>query len=199
MILLAGFLQKIEQWDRSLFNLVNQQWTNPLFDQLMPFLRNSLHWAPLYLFLAVFAILNFREKGAWWSVFFLATVAITDLVGNYGFKHVFDRLRPCNDPTMQVRLLVECGSGFSFISNHAANHFGMGVFFLLTFRKVIGKWAWLGIAWAVSICFAQVYVGIHYPFDTLAGAMVGILAGSLTSWVFRQRFGLADTAYNTRS
>lgn len=199
MILLAGILQKFERWDRSLFKMINQEWANPLFDQVMPFLRNSLHWAPLYLFLAVLAILNFRGKGAWWSVFFLATVAVTDLVGNYGFKHVFERLRPCNDPEMQVRLLVECGSGFSFISNHAANHFGMGVFFLLTFRNIIGKWAWLGIAWAFSICYAQVYVGIHYPFDTLAGALVGILAGSLTGWVFQQRFGLTYLAPDEQS
>ncbi len=31
--------------------------------------------------------------------------------------------------------------------------------------------------WAALIAFAQVYVGLHYPFDVLGGALLGSLIG----------------------
>ncbi len=203
MVYLATtFWQKLEQWDQWLFTKINTDWQNIAFDHLMPFLRTSLNWAPLYLFLAVLVLLNFRQKGVWWSLLFLATVAMTDLVGNYVFKHGFERLRPCNDPDFytQVRLLADhCGAGYSFISNHAANHFGMAAFFLASFRPIIGNWAWAGMAWAVSIAYAQVYVGVHYPLDVAGGALLGLLAGSFTGWVFNKRFPFKSAGTHTLS
>ncbi len=193
-LLESGFLQKLDQLDRWLFLKVNNGLSNPFFDSLMPFMRNPAHWAPLYLFLAVFVILNFKGKGPWWALFFIATVALTDMGGNYLFKQNFHRPRPCMEPDLafQVRLLIEnCTGASSFISNHAANHFGMATFFFVTFRHVLPKWAWIGFLWAGLIAFAQVYVGIHYPFDVLAGAVFGSLVGLLTGNLFNKRYRFA--------
>lgn len=193
-ILQLTFLQRLEQWDKWLFLQFNSGLTNPVFDSLMPFLRNGQHWAPLYLFLGSFVLLNFKSKGAWWILFFVATVAITDMTGTYLFKHNFNRLRPCNDPDFffHVRLLVkQCGVGRSFTSNHAANHFGMATFFFITLRPVFKKWAWVGFLWAGLIAYAQIYVGLHYPSDVLAGALLGLLAGSITGKLFNKRYGFS--------
>ena len=184
--------QSLEQWDQSLFVRINNDWTNPLFDSLMPFMRSSNHWLPLYLFLLVFVILNFGNRGMWWFIFFICTVALTDMTGTYLFKHNIQRLRPCNDPEMimQVRLLLKkCAGGYGFISNHAANHFGMATFFFLTFRKIIPKIAWIGFAWAALVAYSQVYVGVHYPLDVVSGAVLGLLLGNLTAYVYNKRFG----------
>jgi len=192
MFFLATFLQKLEQWDQWLFMKLNGEWTNPLFDSLMPFLRSPFCWVPLYIFLLVFALINFRTKGLWWSVFFLSTIALTDLVGTYLLKHNFVRLRPCNDPDfyLHVRLLLkQCGGGSSFISNHAANHFGMAAFFVATFSRFFKKWTWLAFLWAAFISYAQVYVGVHYPLDVTAGALLGIIFGATTGYIFNKRFG----------
>lgn len=195
MFLLNILLHKLEQLDRELFLTINKRWANSLFDEVMPFLRKSVHWAPLYLFILVFVLVNFRLKGLWWSVFFLCTVAITDMSGTYLFKHNFQRIRPCRDPDLagNIRLVLnECAGGYSFISNHAANHFGMAVFFVLTFRHLLGRWIWTAFAWAASIAYAQVYVGVHYPADVLSGAFVGTTAGLFTSHLFNKRFRFAN-------
>jgi undecaprenyl-diphosphatase len=158
----------------------------------MPFLRSPFCWVPLYIFLLVFALINFRTKGLWWSVFFLSTIALTDLAGTYLFKHNFIRLRPCNDPDfyLHVRLLLkQCGGGSSFISNHAANHFGMAAFFFVTFSSFFKKWAWIAFLWAAFISYAQIYVGVHYPLDVTAGAVLGIIFGTATAYIFNKRFG----------
>jgi len=142
----------------------------------------------------LFVLLNFKVKGLWWAVFFISTIALTDMTGTYVFKHGFERLRPCNDPDffMNVRLLLkQCAGGSSFTSNHAANHFGMATFFFITFRHIIGKWAWILIFWAAAICYAQVYVGVHYPLDVFVGSLLGLAFGITTGTFFNKRFGFA--------
>lgn len=190
-LLSITFLNQLIEWDKWLFVKVNNQWTHPFLDSVLPLWRTPEYWAPLYLFIVVFITSNFKVKGVWWIIFFVSTFALTDLTGNYAFKQVFERSRPCNDPDfyMHVRLLLKnCGAGYSFISNHAVNHFGMAVFMFMTLRKVIGNWVWLGIFWAASIAYAQVYVGVHFPLDAIAGAFVGSAIGIITGTAFNKQF-----------
>lgn len=188
-----NFWQQIVQWDRYLFKKINGDWINPAFDIIMPFLRDSLNWAPLYLFLVVFVLMNFKIKGLWWFVFGLITVALTDMTGTYVFKHGFERLRPCSDPHFmnEVRLLVnQCSAGYSFVSNHAANHFGIAAFFFVTFRHLFKRWVWVGLLWAASIGYAQIYVGVHYPLDVVCGSLLGLAFGITTGTFFNKQFGI---------
>jgi undecaprenyl-diphosphatase len=53
---------------------------------------------------------------------------------------------------------------------------------------VLKKWAAIGYIWAAVIAFSQVYVGVHYPLDVLAGSLLGILAGTLTGKLFNKRY-----------
>ncbi len=189
-----SILQELEKLDQWLFILINTGLANPVFDSLMPFMRYPLNWAPLYLFLAAFAIINYKSKGAWWILFFAVTIPLTDMTGNYVFKHSFERTRPCGDPDFffHVRLLVDhCSTGYSFVSNHAANHFGLATFFFLTTKPLLKKWAYIAFVWAALISIAQVYVGIHYPSDILGGAILGIIFGTLTGTLFNKRHGFS--------
>jgi membrane-associated phospholipid phosphatase len=195
MFFLATTLwEKLLHVDRELFILINSKWTNPLFDVLMPFLRNPTHWVPLYLFILVFISLNFKVKGLWWIVFFLVTIALADMVGTNLFKYNFLRTRPCNNPDLinQLRLLVRCPSGYGFTSNHAANHFGMATFMFLTLRPLFKNWMWLAFLWAGAIAYAQVYVGVHYPADIAGGTILGILFGGIIAFLFNKYFGLTQ-------
>ena len=192
MYLYIPFPEWLVKADQQAFVVVNGRWVNSFFDAVMPFMREALNWAPLYVFLIVFALLNFRGKGGWWILFMLATVALTDMTGTYLFKHNFERARPCLDPDLvaQVRLLVNnCSRGFSFSSNHAANHMGMATFFYITTRRWLGNWSLIGFLWAIVIGYAQIYVGVHYPFDVLTGLIIGLLLGTLTGQLYNKRHG----------
>ena len=191
----SSLLQKLEQWDQWLFIQVNDHQTNSFFDSIMPYLRIAYYWTPLYLFLLVFISVNFKARGLWWCVLFLCTVSLCDMTSTNLFKEVFHRLRPCADADFfqSVRLIVDsCGGNYGFTSNHAANHFGMATFIFITLRPVIGKWVWLAYLWAAVIGYAQVYVGVHYPFDILGGAAIGLLFGWILGVFFNKRFGFAN-------
>lgn len=166
--------------DKELFFSINQGWSHPFLDWLMPILRNPYTWAPLYLFIIIFCIRTYKMRGAYVILALLINFGISDMVSSQVVKKSFQRVRPCNDLEMKedVQLRVRCGSGFSFTSSHATNHFALAVFLIAIFYK---RWKWvlpLGILWATSISIAQVYVGVHYPGDILAGAILG----TLISW-----------------
>jgi undecaprenyl-diphosphatase len=192
---LMTILQTLDRFDKWLFQKVNGQWTNSLFDSVFPFLRQSNIWMPLYLFLFVFVALNFKKNSWWWILFFMCTVALTDMIGTRVFKHSFERLRPCSDPEFasSVRMIInDCAGGYSFISNHAANHFGLATFLYFTLRHYFPKWIWIAYLWAAAISYSQVYVGVHYPFDVICGALVGIIFGLFTAMFFNKKFGFVN-------
>ena len=188
-----SFFQILKEWDQWLFIQINNQQSNSFFDSVVPYLRNSFYWAPLYLFLLLFVTINFKGRGWWWVLFFLCTVSLTDIVSSKILKEAFERLRPCQDPDFlqNVRLLVNrCSGAYSFTSSHAANHFGMATFIFISFRRYFKNWTWLAFLWAGFIGYAQVYVGVHYPFDVLGGAIIGVLFGLLTGRYFNKKFGI---------
>lgn len=187
-------LERLLSFDRELFFWINQGLAHPWLDIWLPYTRNMFFWSPLYLFLVVFLVLNFGKKG--WIILgvVLLTFACTDLVSSSLIKPWVGRLRPCNDEEIRewVRLLVNCGGGKSFTSSHATNHFGLGVLVGLALKPYF-RWAiWLFVLWAGTISLAQVYVGVHYPLDVMAG---GIL-GSLIAWIMWQLFHKKWEVYN---
>lgn len=197
VVLLLSFFQKlwssIEQWDTWLFLKINTQWTNGFFDNVFPWWREANAWVPLYLFLVVFAFLNFKQKAWAWILFIIVTLTLTDQISAHLLKNLFERIRPCRDEALlsQVRLIVNnCSGGYSFPSSHATNHFGFAIFLFLTLGQVIKKWKWVFIAWAASICYGQVYVGVHYPVDVLCGAMLGCGLGYVTGWFYNKKIGM---------
>jgi membrane-associated phospholipid phosphatase len=191
-LLSVSLWQRLDEWDKWLFMKLNSQWTNPFFDAVFPYFRDALFWAPLYLFLLVFIAINYGKKGLWWSLIFICTVSITDMIGAKVFKEGIERFRPCQDPFFSdhVRLLLKhCSGSYSFVSNHAANHFGLATFAYITFKGVFKTWMIIAFLWAVFIAYAQVYVGVHYPLDVIGGGILGIVVGTLTGIFFLKKWG----------
>ncbi|MFZ1705058.1 MAG: phosphatase PAP2 family protein [Saprospiraceae bacterium] len=188
----------INELDQIIFYWVNNDWSNPVFDVVMPFLRNKYVWIPLYTFLVAFFLFNYGKKGYFLVLFAILTVGTADMTSNYGFKKNFKRIRPCNaELTMPVIERVPCGSGYSFTSNHAANHFALATFLVMIFGWKKRKLVILLLLWASSIAIAQVYVGLHYPFDIIGGGLLGAYIGWMYGRLFFRWFGLDEVTQKT--
>lgn len=161
--------------------------TNDVFDAIIPWLREPVFWAPLYLFIIGFCLFNFGKKGYFLIVFLILTAGTADFISNTVIKKNVERLRPCRAlGEDEVIIRVHCGSGYSFTSNHAANHFAISwyLIFLLPIGRRLLKWG-LGF-WAFAVAFAQVYVGVHYPLDVISGALLGVCIAYFWSMVYRR-------------
>jgi membrane-associated phospholipid phosphatase len=176
------------QLDRHLFYFINHDLANPFFDLVMPYLRNPRFWIPLYLFIIGFCIYKFKKQGLIIIVLIALSAGFADFTSASLIKPMVKRLRPCQDVvTSQTDIeRIGCGSGYSFPSTHATDHFAMAFFMIFIFYKR-WRWIWLwAILWAGIICFAQVYVGVHYPVDVVCGAIYGMLVGWLFSLLFKR-------------
>jgi undecaprenyl-diphosphatase len=187
-IYLLNIIETLGALDRRLFTFVHSTAASPAIDWFMILLRNALTWIPLYAFI-LFWILKYQRKYAWQFIFFsLLVFAVTDFTSASILKPLFLRPRPCFDPQLQpiIRDLVGCGGKYGMPSSHASNHFGLASFWYFTITWMSRrKWAWLWL-WAFLVCYAQVYVGKHYPGDILAGMVLGISVGFLFAVLFRR-------------
>lgn len=181
-------LSNLETLDRWLFFLINEDLGNPFFDWLLPWWRNKLFWIPLYAGLLGLCIYWFKKKAILIIFGALAVVGLSDQVSSAMVKPSVERLRPCknHDIKEEVNLrLKNCGAGYSFTSSHATNHFAIAIFFGLLFFKRNIWWLVGGVVWAGSISLSQVYVGVHYPSDIFAGAILGCIIGTGVFWLLR--------------
>lgn len=190
-----SILEFLNQWDTWLFLKINHDWTGAFGDCIFPISRDKMTWMPLYFFLIIFVFYNFGWKSWKWLAFAIVTVSIGDMVSSSFVKYLFNRTRPCNLPALQnyIRVLVAYRpQSPSFTSSHAANHFAMAMFFFLTLKPYIHRWAWCFMGWAALISYAQVYVGVHYPGDVLGGAVLGCLIGGGTGMLFNKKIRLPE-------
>ena len=188
----AALPQSLIELDHKVWYYLNVLWRNDFLDAVVPYLRNQWTWAPLYLFLLLFTVGNFKRAGFIWCLFFLLTFALADKISAAWLKESFQRIRPCNDASLakMVHIIVPCGGGYSFPSSHATNHFALGFFAAITLQKRVKAVWWMAIFWAASVSYAQVYVGVHFPLDVFCGAILGMIIGSVTALLFNWKWRL---------
>jgi membrane-associated phospholipid phosphatase len=175
--------------DQALFSLINTHWTHPLLDKVLPWCRNANNWYPFYAVLLVYLFIKWGSATWKWLLFAVINLTLTDQISSSIFKPLVHRLRPCADPMIlgKTRLLLDhCSGGFSFTSSHAANHFGLAMFMFMSLQPLFKKYTWLFFIWAATIAYAQVYVGVHYPLDVFAGAIIGIIVGAINGMVYKK-------------
>lgn len=160
------------QLDTSVFYFLNQTIANPILDKVMPYITDVHSWYLVYIFGILGLIWKGGKNGRYAALALILGVVLTDQFNSEILKDMFGRLRPCKTLD-DVRLLVNCGSGKSFPSSHAANNFAAA--FILT-RYYPKNWI-LYYFVAFLMALSRPYVGVHYPSDILGGAIVGVAMG----------------------
>ncbi|HYA11691.1 MAG TPA: phosphatase PAP2 family protein, partial [Thermodesulfovibrionales bacterium] len=153
--------------DTLIFFFINRDLQNRLFDVAMPFITGKAYL--LILPLVVWFLYKDWKKACLALVLGFVSLSLSDW-GSYILKHIFERPRPCNE-LEGVHLLVGCGSSYSMPSNHAANSFAFAIPFFVFFKNRL-RYAFFIVAFLVS--FSRIYVGVHYPSDSLVGGLLGM-------------------------
>lgn len=181
-------IAELQQFDTELFLKIHQGLSNSFFDWLMPLLRNRFFWAPLYLFIIIFCIRQYKKLGLYIIGGILLTFALGDMISSRFIKPSVNRLRPCNEVALSGEIItrVPCSGGKSFPSSHATNHFGIAVFIIGVFYREWKAILPIGLLWAASISFAQIYVGVHYPLDVLCGTLLGTFLGIFCLFLYKK-------------
>ncbi len=141
-------------------------------------------YGQFWLILAVIFLL-FR-KTRMIGIAMLISYVLVFILGQYGLKNLFSRMRPCQiDQTFA--LLVDRPSSPSFPSTHSGWAFGAATAVFLGNRKL----GVLALIWASLIAFSRMYLFLHFPTDVLTGivfgAIMGIIAFRITACISSRR------------
>ena len=101
-------------------------------------------------------------------VFALAAAMFLERITYFVLKNTLKRLRPC-DFKKNLKSLVAASDKFSFPSGHTSAAFCFSTITVITFG---GAYTAMFI-WASLVGASRVVIGVHYPGDIAAGAIVG--------------------------
>ena len=178
--MLKMIFHTLQSIDYSIFHFINQTISNATLDAFMLFIRNAYTWIPLYITISFYLIYKYKLDGIKYILYVVIAFAMADLFAYQLLKPLFERIRPCHSTTLYVRLVADhCGGKFSFPSSHATNHaaIAFSIVFAKIFKNKMTNYIW--IFWAIAISIAQVYVGVHYPSDVVAGFIIGIFIATI--------------------
>lgn len=173
-------MNELIELDKLIFEFINSGLANPITDFFMPYITNFKVWLPLYIFGMVYLLFRYKLKGLYILVILLLAVGLCDLLNAQILKEYFARVRPCR-ALDNVNLLIHCGGGLSFPSNHAVNNFAAATVLSSFFMRKRGVFFLI----ATLVALSRVFVGVHYLSDITAGAIEGIIIGGVLVFLFR--------------
>jgi undecaprenyl-diphosphatase len=163
--------------DLAVLKFINVTLANPVFDFIFGHIGDTKLWAAPIIIIIGLLLWKGGPKGRWLVVFSILTAIIVDSSLHLIVKPLIARPRPCHaEPAITwLRLIDGCGGRYGFPSSHAANTFSQAAVIGAFFNQ-----SRIYIYTLVSlISLSRVYLGVHYPFDVLSGAIYGFLIGSL--------------------
>jgi undecaprenyl-diphosphatase len=187
----------IPAWDIAFFKIINSSHT-AFFDRFFSSVSNLGNgWVMFPIF---FLLLLWKKNGTYRKTC-LILAAVTLSVGgvtNAVVKELVDRPRPSAyfvapgtrealDPDRSFEVHVVGGNltDGSFPSGHTNTAFSLATLAVFIF----GRQFWPVYAAAAIVAFSRVYLGFHFPLDTLAGACLGVSI-TLLVWLVASRLRL---------
>lgn len=182
-------LKAINLFDIRIFYAVNRGHQNAAFDVLMPIVSNlELFLVPIGV-LWLLMIVRGGIKGRCAALAIVAVIAVSEWATSDWLKPTFERPRPYHaighvhlyDRVPQTWSLTPAleaplkGRSQSLPSAHATNIFAAAFFLSFYFRRF---WPFFYLI-ALTVGYSRVYLGVHFPLDVLAGAVVGSLCALL--------------------
>ena len=154
--------------DLNAFHFINSGLSNAILDKTMPLITYLGDSRAAWFFILMMIAINHKpferglKKGIYLSLIY-GFVSASQLT----IKHLIHRPRPFLEHDAIVRTVYP--TDFSFPSGHAATAFMMAAILSIQFPRY--SYAFYLLACLVG--FSRVYLGVHYPSDVIAGAIIG--------------------------
>jgi membrane-associated phospholipid phosphatase len=182
--------QKLIEFDHSAFKFINSNLKSKFLDfyiSLISYCDSKCFNLSFFMILTISIgiLLNNKKERFWAVLILLASILAIGTVITFFLKHYFERLRPLKIlGDKNVNTFFEKIYYNAFPSEHTQIAFSICTFMFIVVRKY---WYWYLIL-ALGASFERIYAGAHFPFDVLAGAVIGIISAYAIVVLFRKYF-----------
>ena len=154
-----------------------QQFRSPLLDQFFELVTQL--GEELLAIIVIATIYYGYKKGLGKKIMYILLASLTL---NNALKFLIKLPRPIGEPGIES-IRVETATGFSFPSGHAQ----MSATLFTALANIIKK-QWFNIVSIIIIvlvALSRVYLGVHYPIDAIAGAILGVGVVIASEFLFK--------------
>ncbi len=144
---------------------------NPVLNPIMTFITNLGTLGAIWLVIGIAFL--FYKKTREMGVVVILAIVLSGVINSLVLKNIFARPRPFTEVAWVNAIIAE-PSDYSFPSGHTFASFA-AAYVILKYNKKYGGAAYIV---AILIAFSRVYLGVHYPTDIIAGAILGTVCGA---------------------
>lgn len=175
-----SMLETIQNLDWSILKFIQNNFRNPILDNVMKFFTQIGDVAAIWIVIAI--IFLFIKKYRNTGIKIAIGLILVSILGNLVFKNIFARPRPFI-LDKDIELLISAPFGFSFPSGHSFSSFVAATIIFLEDKRM----GYFALLVAGLIAISRVYLYVHFPSDILAGMLLGILLGIIIDKIYSRR------------
>ena len=164
----SGYNSFLKSLDNTIINFI-QGLENPMLTSIYLNTTNIADMKQSTIITAIIVIILFASKFKREALFLTLTMGTCGIVMSF-IKTIFNRPRP------NIHRLVELNS-LSFPSGHSTSatilYLSLALIFIKLMKKNTYTTILVAIAGILFIVSSRIYLGVHYPTDTIAGMSLG--------------------------
>lgn len=179
-------MEWIQMMDQQALLFIQEHLRFALLDPVMVLVSTLGNAGMIWILLGV--LLTALPKTRKMGVFALASLLVCFLINNGLLKNLVARPRPYTQLSELV-MLMPCPSDHSFPSGHTCAAFATAGSLLWSGKNKLWGLRVPALILAVLTGWSRLYVGVHFPTDVLAGALIGLLGSYVVTGALMKKLG----------
>lgn len=175
-------MERLLEMDGQFLLWLKETCAHPFLDNIMIFVSALGDGGFIWIALGLLFLFMGRKHKIWQKrgLFLLLSLAANALACNLLLKPLVARTRPYD--LLGYDILIPPVGDDSFPSGHTSASFAAAT----AIYAMDKKWGMAAYAFAALMGFSRLYLGVHFPTDVLAGAVIGVLMAKAAQRFFRK-------------
>lgn len=150
---------------------------NDILNHIMIFITSLGNGGAIWVIMAMGLLIPKKTRKT--GIMVISGLLLSLIINNIILKNLVARTRPY-DMIAGLTSLVGIQRDYSFPSGHTASSFVAAIIML---RNLPKKYGIPTLTLAFLISFSRLYVGVHYPTDVIAGALIATAISLFVCWI----------------